>query len=64
MKVLKNGNVINGTACPGTIDREGGGHVQCDRVAVAVVENRQKLKCSYGHRWPRKLENEEDGAVP
>lgn len=64
MKVMKNGNVTNGMSCPGTIDREGGGHVQCDRVAVAVVANRQMLKCSYGHRWPRKLGEEETGSAP
>ncbi len=44
--------VTGGPPCPGHIAR-GEGAVECDRVAIAVVEDRSMYKCAYGHRWRR-----------
>ncbi len=50
--VDRKGNVTDGPPCRGRIDRMDG-PVECDRVAIAVVEGRSRYKCSYGHRWLR-----------
>lgn len=62
-RVYEDSHVTGGPACPGTIDREGGGAVGCDRKAIAVVEDRRMYKCGYGHRWPRDRDSESDKSV-
>ncbi len=52
IEVTQKAGVKNGPPCPGRIAREGG-QVECDRVAIAVVEARTMYKCAYGHRWRR-----------
>lgn len=52
IKVDRKGNVTHGPPCRGVLSQEGHAK-ECDRVAVAVVENRTRYKCDYGHRWGR-----------
>ncbi len=51
-RTSRGARVTNGPPCPGSVAR-GEGAVECDRVAIAVVEDRSLYKCAYGHRWRR-----------
>ncbi len=51
-RASRGARVFDGPSCPGQIAREGG-YTECDRRAIAVVEDRSKYKCDYGHRWRR-----------
>ncbi len=52
IEVDRKANVTNGPPCRGHI-AQGEHLVECDRQAIAVVEDRSKYKCAYGHRWRR-----------